>query len=79
MLGNPHDRSAAVEKLMTSAGGKLHHFFFALGENDWVILCEAPDDITAAAISIAVGASGAVTGGKTTKLMTACPTGNDVD
>ena len=42
-----------------------------MGENDWVILCEAPDDITAAAISMAVGASGAITGSKTTKLMTA--------
>ena len=70
MVDNPHDRGAKIEKLFATAGGRAHHVFFAIGECDWVILGEAPDDVTAAAISMAVGASGAVVGLKTTKLMT---------
>ena len=70
MVDNPQDRGAKAETLFATAGGKLHHFFFAIGESDWIILGEAPDDVTAAAISMAVGASGVMVGLKTTKLMT---------
>jgi uncharacterized protein with GYD domain len=70
MIGTPRDRSEAVAKTFQSAGGKLLHFFFAMGESDWIILCEAPDDVTAAAISMAVSASGGVSNFKTTKLIT---------
>lgn len=71
MVDKPQDRAAQAQKLIESAGGKQHHFFFALGESDFVILCEMPDDIAVTALSMAVGASSAIHGFKTTKLLTA--------
>ena len=44
--------------------------FFCMGERDVLALVEAPDDETMGACALAVGASGALSGGSTTKLMT---------
>lgn len=71
MVENPSDREAAARKLIEAIGGKLHHLFFAMGRDDIVCLIEAPDDATMAAGALAVGAGGAMSGGHTTKLMTA--------
>ncbi len=70
MLANPHDRSGPVGKLIESIGGKLHHIFFAFGEDDVVILYEAPDNASAAGAILAVAGSGSVSAAKTTVLMT---------
>jgi uncharacterized protein with GYD domain len=53
-------RRAAVEKLAAAAGGKLEAFYYAFGEDDVYVIAEAPDNASAAAISLAVAASGAV-------------------
>ena len=53
-------RRAAVEKLMKSMGGRLEAFYFAFGDNDAYLITEAPDNVTTAAISLTVSASGAV-------------------
>ena len=71
LVDNPHDRTPAAAKLVEAVGGKLHHMFFAFGQDDVVALIEAPDDESMAAGALAVGASGAMSGGSTTKLMTA--------
>jgi uncharacterized protein with GYD domain len=52
-------RRATVTKLIEQAGGKVHAFFFALGEHDVYIIAEYPDRAAALALSIAVNASGA--------------------
>ncbi len=70
MVGNPQDREAPARKAIEAVGGKLHHIFLALGDSDIVALIEAPDDTVVAAVSLVVGASGAITGGSTTKLLT---------
>ncbi len=70
MVDNPQDREAAARPLIESIGGKLHHLFFCFGSEDVVALIEAPDDKAMAAGALAVGASGAFSGGATTKLMT---------
>ena len=70
MVDNPQDREAAAAKVIESLGGKLHHLFFCFGQDDVVALFEAPDDEAMAACSMAVGASGAMSGGSTTKLLT---------
>lgn len=70
MVDNPHDRVAAARGLIESIGGTLHHFFFRIGKNDLVALIEAPDDAAMATGAMAVGASGALSGGATTKLLT---------
>jgi len=71
MVDNPQDREAAARPLIESIGGKLHHLFFCFGSEDVVALIEAPNDQAMAAGALAVGASGAFSGGATTKLMTA--------
>ncbi len=70
MVDNPQDREAAARPLIEAVGGKLHHLFFCFGKEDLVALIEAPDDAAMAAAALAVGASGALSGGATTKLMT---------
>jgi len=70
MLANPQDRSGPIGKLLEAVGGKLHHIFFAFGEDDVVVLYEAPDNASAAGVILAVAGSGAISAGKTTVLMT---------
>lgn len=70
MVDKPQDREVAARKLIEAIGGKLHHLFFCFGRDDVVALIEAPNDKAMAACALVVGASGAMSGGKTTKLMT---------
>lgn len=70
MVDSPQDREAPARKLIEALGGKLHSMFFCFGSEDVVAIIEAPDDKVVAACSLAVGASGAFSGGATTKLMT---------
>ena len=70
MVANPTDREAAVRGVIEAAGGKLHHLFFCFGEDDVIAIIEAPDDEAMAAGVLAVGASGSMSSGATTKLMT---------
>ncbi|MBL8697815.1 MAG: GYD domain-containing protein [Alphaproteobacteria bacterium] len=70
MIKNPQDRSAVVRSMIEKAGGKLHGFWFALGEFDFVAVAEAPDNVSVAAIAMAVGATGSLSAYRTTPLMT---------
>ena len=70
LVGNPQDRTSSVKTLIQSAGGTFHHMFFSLGESDFHILCELPDNVSAAAIAMMVGATGATTNYRTTVLLT---------
>jgi uncharacterized protein with GYD domain len=53
-------RRAAVEAAIKGVGGKLEAFYFAFGEHDVVGIVDGPDNVTAAAFSMAVAASGTV-------------------
>ncbi len=70
MVDKPQDREAAARPLVEAVGGKLHNLFFCFGSDDVIALIEAPDDKAMAACALTVGASGAFSGGATTKLMT---------
>jgi len=52
-------RRAAVDKLLASVGGKVEVFYFAFGARDLFIVADLPDNVTAAAVSMTVNASGA--------------------
>jgi uncharacterized protein with GYD domain len=69
LLNEPQDRSAAGREVAESLGGKLLGFWYAFGEFDGVFLMEAPDNATAAAVAMAVGASGALSSIETTVLL----------
>jgi uncharacterized protein with GYD domain len=62
-------RREAVAELMQSAGGTLETLYFAYGSDDYFIIFDVPDHVSAAAISLKVHASGAVQF-KTIKLLT---------
>ena len=58
-------RRAAAQALVESLGGKLEAFYFAFGKDDVVALIEMPDAASMSAASLALGATGAVTGSTT--------------
>ena len=69
LLNQPQDRSAAAREVAESLGGKLLGFWYAFGEFDGVFLMEAPDNASAAALALAVGAGGALSQVETTVLL----------
>lgn len=63
-------RVEAASKLLASAGGSLESFYFALGADDAYIVCDLPDNVTAAAISMSAAETGMVVS-RTVTLLTA--------
>jgi uncharacterized protein with GYD domain len=53
-------RVEAARKFVASAGGSLESFYFALGADDAYIVCDLPDNVTAAATAMAAAATGMV-------------------
>ena len=71
LIAHPQDRHEAVRGPIEKLGGRLHNLYFAFGDHDVVAITEFPDNVSAAAISMAFAAGGAVRNTKTTPLMTA--------
>ena len=71
MTGKPHDREAAARQLVEGFGGKLHHYYFVLGEYDGLAIAEFPDNVSAAAMSMRAGSTGGFARFETHPLMTA--------
>ena len=63
-------RKAALEKAMASVGGALEAMYFAFGEDDVLLIAEAPDNASIAAAVLAAGATGSVANLNTTVLLT---------
>ena len=70
MIENPGAREAAVRKTVEAVGGKLEQFFWSFGDDDYLAIIDAPDDVTAGALSVAVGSSGSLRNLRTIKLIT---------
>jgi uncharacterized protein with GYD domain len=51
-------RVDAVKKAVEGLGGKLHSFHFAFGGEDAYVTAELPDNVAAAALGLAVSATG---------------------
>ena len=71
MLKTPQDRTEGAQKICEAVGGKLRGLYFCFGEYDVAAIIEAPDDQAMGAAAMVLAASGAFSGGKTTKLATA--------
>ncbi|HUN64883.1 MAG TPA: GYD domain-containing protein [Bacteroidota bacterium] len=64
------DRVAQASAMVASLGGKLLGYWFAFGHFDGVVLMDAPDHNVAAAVTMAIGATGEVSRIETTVLLT---------
>ena len=69
LIENPEDRRKAAKKYIESVGGKLHGFWYAFGERDGWNLWEAPDNVSMAAVALAIGSGGALSSIETTVLL----------
>jgi uncharacterized protein with GYD domain len=69
LISNPEDRRVAAQEYIESVGGKLHGFWYAFGEHDGYNLWEAPDNVSVAAVVLAIGSGGALSSIETTVLM----------
>lgn len=69
LMANPEDRSEAARSYIESVGGQLHGFWYAFGPYDGYNLFEAPDDVSMAAVALAIGGGGALSSFETTVLL----------
>ena len=53
-------RRAHIEQVLKGLGGKLEAFYYAFGDSDVYVIVDVPDQTTATAVSLTVGASGSV-------------------
>ena len=70
LIGNPEDRREAAQAYIESVGGRLHGFWYAFGAQDGFTLWEAPDNVSMAAVALALSGSGALSSLETTVLLT---------
>ena len=53
-------RRSTVTRLIKGMGGSLEAFYYAFGDDDVFVIFDMPDEASATAISLAIGATGAV-------------------
>ncbi len=71
-IKNPQNRvETMARKVCKAAGGKLVGAWLCFGDYDFVIIADAPNNQSMAALALAAGAGGAIKASKTTVLMTA--------
>ena len=70
LTANPEDRRKAAQSYIESVGGKLHGFWYAFGADDGFTLWEAPDNVSMAAVALAISGGGALSSFETTVLLT---------
>ena len=54
-------RRAAIVKMVEGLGGKVETFYFAFGDVDAYVIFDLPDNVTAAAVALAVNQGGGAT------------------
>ena len=69
LIGNPEDRRTAAQSYIESVGGKLNGFWYAFGAHDGYTLWEAPDNVSMAAVALAITGGGALGSLETTVLL----------
>ena len=70
VVEKPQDRRPSAKAALEAAGCTLKEYYFALGPADVIVIYEAPDAITAASVSMMLGASGASSSVETVPLFT---------
>jgi len=68
-LKEPRDPVEAIRSALEDVGAEIVVTGFPFGEYDVLVVYEAPDDMTAASVAMAVAAAGEVKSAKTTRLL----------
>jgi uncharacterized protein with GYD domain len=68
-LKNPQNRREVVSSVVERLGGHIDSAYYAFGNYDVILIVDMPDNVSAAAFSLAVSAGGAVRAIKTTPLL----------
>jgi uncharacterized protein with GYD domain len=68
-LKEPEDPVESIRSALEDVGAELVVTGFPFGEYDVLVVYEAPDDVTAASVAMAVAAAGEVKSAKTTRLL----------
>ena len=69
-IKNPQNLVDRLRGAIGGLGGKIVGAWYSFGDYDVVVIAEYPDDVSAAAFSIAAAAGGSVKSAKTTPLLT---------
>jgi len=70
MTQSPGDRTATIRQVADSLGGSVECVYWMFGTHDGMVIIDVPDLISAAAMSIAAGSSGAFKTVETHELLT---------
>jgi uncharacterized protein with GYD domain len=70
LIAKPQDRAGHIGKVIAGLGGKLVGSWLAFGDYDLVMVVEMPNNVSAAALSLAAAAGGSCKTVKTTPLLT---------
>ena len=65
----PQNRVQVVRRVVERLGGKMRNAFFSFGEYDVVLIVEMPDNVSAAAMSMAIEAGGVIRNSRITVLL----------
>jgi uncharacterized protein with GYD domain len=68
-LKEPQDPVETIRPALEDLGATILVAGFPFGDYDLMVVYEAPDDMTAASVAMAVAAAGEVRSGKTTRLL----------
>jgi uncharacterized protein with GYD domain len=68
-LKEPQDPVEAIKPTLEDLGARIVVAGFPFGDYDVLVVYEAPDDMTAASVAMAIAAAGEVKSGKTTRLL----------
>ena len=71
LINNPESRAAAIKKAAEAVGASIETVYWSFGDDDFLVICDAPDDTAAAAIGVGVASSGVLRNTRTIKLITA--------
>ena len=69
-LANPEDRQAAISRLCEQAGGKMLHWYFTLGQHDFMVISEMPDAEAASMVAFVAAGGGGIENSVTTQAFT---------
>jgi uncharacterized protein with GYD domain len=70
MVQNPRDRAAQARAIVEAADGTMESIHWMFGPHDGICIFEAPNAISAGAVSVAVGSTGSFKELETHELLT---------